>query len=236
MIYIYDARYNLKTPTDYTKLMEITGSTKDVLRSIKCRKIKIPRLDYCYIIDENTPKQQLREWYEKVKFNNEVWKEIDRTYKISNYGRVKKMTYLKHPNGKLMLPYTKSRYKTKLLIKIHEKETFIHKLVAEYFVENPNNYKGIYHKNGILHDNYHCNLEYASNEKLGKIGAARRNDRSSIIAIDADTGEIIDWFKSARDVAKVLYTNRQSVLDCLNGKIEQTMSGYKFEFEYEEVI
>lgn len=231
MIYIYDARYNLKTPTTYEKLINITGSSYTALASRKSKKRKIPRLDYCYIIDDKTSKSQLRYFYENVKFHNEVWKDIDDTYKISNYGRVKKMTYEKHPEGKLMLPYPKLRYKNKLLIKIHGKEIFIHKLVSEYFVENPNNYKCVYHKNGILYDNYHGNLEWATHSKLGEIGAARRNNRPSIIAIDVNTGEIIDWFKSARDVAKVLFTNRQSVMDCLNGKIEMTMSGYKFKYE-----
>lgn len=230
MNYIYDARYNLKTPTNWEKLEGITGSKKATLATFKSKKQKLPRLDYCYLMDDKTSKQQLRAWYENVKFENEVWKDIDDIYKISNYGRVKKI-YKKYPEGKLMLPYTKPRYKTKLLIKIHGKEIFIHKLVAKYFVDNPNNYKCIYHKNGILHDNYHCNLEYGTEKYVGKIGANMRHDRPSIIAIDAYTGEVIDWFKSARDVARVLYTNRQSVLDCLNGKIEMTMSGYKFEYE-----
>ena len=231
MIYIYDARYNIKTPTDWGKLEGITGTKKATLKPIKSKKQKLPRLDYCYIMDDETPKQQLRTWYETVKFENETWKDIDDTYKISNYGRLKKMTYKKYPEGKLMLPYTKLRYKTKLLIKIHGKEVFVHKLVAKYFVENPNNYKCVYHKNGILHDNYHANLEYATEKQVGKIGAKKQHDKPSIIAVDTYTGEIIDYFKSARDVARVLYTNRQSVLDCLNGKIEMTIGGYKFEYE-----
>lgn len=234
MLYIYDARYNLKTPTTYERLSDITGSTYTVLASIKSKKRKIPRLDYCYIADDKTTKQQLREWYEKVEFENEVWKDIDNSYKISNYGRIKKMTYEKYPEGKLMLPYAKKRFKNKLVVKIHGKEIFIHKLVAEYYVENPNNYNGVYHKNGILHDNYHMNLEWASKSELGKMGAKKQNYRPSIIAIDNNTGEIIDWFRSARDVAKVLYTNRQSVLDNLKGKTK--LVGGLYRFEYEEVI
>lgn len=233
MIYIYDARYNLKTPTTYEKLSGITGSSINVLRSIKSKKIKIPRLEHNYIIDDKTTKKQLRTWYENVKFKNEVWKYIDEVYKISNYGRVKKI-YEKYPDGKFMMPYPKKRSGNKLQVKIYGKEIFIHKLVAEAFLDNPNNYGGVYHKNGILHDNYHGNLEYVSKSKLGKIGSSKQNNRPSIIAKDAYTGEIIDWFKSSREVEKVLYTNRQSVLDCLNGKIEKTMHGYKF--EYEEVI
>lgn len=237
MIYIYDARYNLKTPTTWEKLEGIVGTKKATLMTVKSKKCKLPRLEYCYVIDDNTSKQQLRIWYENVKFENETWKDIDETYKISNYGRFKIMTYKKHPEGKFMLPYPKYRRKsTQLYVKIHKQEIAVHKLVAEYFVENPNYYSCINHKNGIQHDNYHCNLEYCSRAKMSSIVAkVRYKDKSSIVAIDADTGKIIDYFKSSRDAASKLYTNRQSVLDSLNGKIKKTYCGYVFKYE-EEVI
>lgn len=125
MIYIYDARYNIKTPTTYEKLEGITGSKKATLMTIKSKKMKLPRLKYCYIIDDKTSKQQLRTWYERVEFENETWKDIDETYKISNYGRVKKI-YKKYPKGKFMMPYPKKSYRGKLVTKIHGKELLIH--------------------------------------------------------------------------------------------------------------
>lgn len=236
MIYIYDARYNLKTPTTYEKLEGITGSKKATLATFKSKKQKLPRLDYCYLMDDKTSKQQLRIWYEKVEFENETWKAIDETYFISNYGRVKKI-YKKYPEGKFMMTYPKyQRSSTQMYVKIYGKETSVHKLVAEYFVDNPNNYNCINHKNGIQHDNYHANLEYCSRTKMSSIVAkVKYKDKSSIVAIDADTGEIIDYFKSSRAAASSLYTNRQSVLDNLNGKTQKTYCGYIFKYE-EEVI
>lgn len=235
MIYIYDARYNIKTPTTYEKLEGITGSKKATLAPFKSKKQKLPRLDYCYLIDDKTSKQQLRIWYEKVEFENETWKDIDETYKISNYGRVKKI-YKKYPKGKFMMPYPKKFYRGKLVTKIHGKELLIHQLVAKYFVENLNNYDHVCHKNGILHDNYHGNLEYCSKSKASRYGISAQNiDKPSIVAIDYETGEIIDYFKSCREAASSLYTNRQSVLDSLHGKIKKTMCGYVFKYE-EEVI
>lgn len=236
MIYIYDARYNLKTPTTWEKLEGITGTKKATLATVKCKKCKLARLDNCYIIDDKISKQQLRSWYEKVKFENETWKDIDETYKISNYGRFKKI-YKKHPEGKLMLPYPKyQRKSTQLYVKIHKQEIAVHKLVAEYFVENPNFHRCINHKNGIQHDNYHCNLEYCSRAKMSSIVAkVRYKDKESIVAIDYETGEIIDYFKNSREAANSLYTNRQSVLDSLHGKIKKTYCGYVFKYE-EDVI
>lgn len=232
MLYIYDARYNLKLPTTYEKVSEMVGSSINTLRSLKSRKLKIPRLDYCYLIDENTPKQQLREWYEKVVFENEVWKDIDDTCKISNYGRFKKI-YKTYPDGKFAMPFTKlKRTKTKLYVKLHGKDCFVHQLVAKYFVENKFNYTNVYHKNGILHDNYHMNLAYISKEELGKLTGGKANKRGSIIAIDIDTNEIVGHFRSSRAVEKELFVSRQSVNDCLNGKTK--VVGGKYKFIYEE--
>lgn len=235
MIYIYDARYNIKTPTTYEKLEGITGSKRSTLAPFKSKKQKLPRLDYCYLIDDKTSKQQLRTWYERVEFENETWKDIDETYKISNYGRFKKI-YKKYPEGKFMMPYPKTYYRGKLVTKIHGKEPLIHQLVAKYFVDNPHNYDHVCHKNGILHDNYHGNLEYCSKSKASLYGAKAKNiNKPSIVAIDSDTGEIIDYFRTSREAADSLYTNRQSVLDSLHGKIKKTMCGYVFKYE-EEVI
>lgn len=230
-LYIYDAKYNLKTITTYEKVADITGSTKNTLASLKCKGKKLPRLKDCYLIDGDTNINQLRRWYEDVKFKNEVWKPIDDIYQISNYGRLKKK-YKKYSEGKFVLPYCRiKKYKTKMILKIHNKEIFVHKLVAQYFVENIFNHKNVYHKNGILHDNYHMNLAYISREELGKLTGYKSNKNSSIIAIDNETNEIIDWFRSTREAAKKLFTNRQSISDWLNGKTKVVSGMYRFEYE-----
>ena len=234
MLYIYDARYNLKTETTYEKLMELTGSTYTVLASCKSLKRKIPRLTACYMVDDKTTMAQLREFYESVKYKNEVWKDIEDTgYKISNYGRVKNMNYKKHPEGKFVLPYPRiKRYGTRLFVKIKGKEYKIHRLVAEYFVENPNHLDCVFHKNGLVHDNYHANLEYCTREKVGKIGGkARYMNKPSIIVKDEYTGEIIGEYRSSREIQDDLGINRQTVLDQLNGVYKTTIYGYKFEYE-----
>lgn len=229
-LYIYDAKYNLKTPTTYDKVCEIIGSKMCTVASLKSRGRQLSRLNNCYLIDKDTSKKQLKDWYSKVTFENEVWKNIDDIYKISNYGRIKKI-YKKHPDGKFVLPYTKCGHKTKLFVKIHNKEVLVHRLVAKYFIENIDNLNIVYHKNGILHDNYHMNLAYTTREKLGKMCAHKSTVGPSIIAIDHETNEIIDWFRSARAAAKVLYTNRQSINDCLNGKTKVVGGMYRFEYE-----
>ena len=106
----------------------------------------------------------------------EIWKDIpeyEGRYKVSNLGNIKKLERLvESSNG------TKVLRKEKLLVKAlmykgyervklyktkKEKNTiFVHKLVAITFLENPNNYKELNHKNGIKTDNRVQNLEWCS--------------------------------------------------------------------------
>lgn len=235
MLYIYDAKYNIKRETTWEEISGITGTKIATLKTIKSRNLQIPRLKDCYLIDEKIKRSQLRNWYENVVFDDEVWKNYDDDYMISNRGRVKKMTYKNHPEGKLLLPWCrKHKGKDKwMCIKIYGKETEVHKLVALMFLKNINGYECVYHKNGVLYDNYYKNLEYIDRKTLGKITCPTKKGYRSIVAIDNTTGKIIDWYKSSRDVEDKLSVNRQSVLNNLNGKIQNVAKG-KYSFFWEE--
>lgn len=236
MMYIYDARYNLKIPTTYEKLCGITGSSKGSLMTIKCRQQKLPRLEDCYIIDDKTPNQQLWKWYGEVKFENETWKDIDETYKISNYGRFKKMTYKKHPEGKFIIPHIKNDRGNKIpCIWLHKKEYRVKSLVAKYFISNPHGYRHVINKNGISYDNYHGNLEYCSQSQIASMAAkARFYDNKNIIAYDID-GNIIDTYDNATRAGKALFISRQTVLDNLHGRTKLACGLYSFKYENEVV-
>lgn len=91
----------------------------------------------------------------------EIWKDIKgfrNIYQISNLGRIRRkdqrrvVTPVKLDNGlkAIDLFYTK-----------HESQRFlVHELTARFFIENPNNYTHVRHKNGLLHDNKWRNLEW----------------------------------------------------------------------------
>lgn len=94
----------------------------------------------------------------------EVFKEIKgfESYKISNLGRVinKDNFELKHRT------HSKSGYKQINLWdgKKHHKR-YIHRLLAEQFLPNPNNYRTVNHINGCKTDNRLENLEWCSDER-----------------------------------------------------------------------
>lgn len=106
--------------------------------------------------------------YSTIKIDtDEIWKVINDfpNYLISNYGRVKRINsrYDKFIDKYLPISLNGFGYYTISLHKGHK--TFrkaIHKLVAEHFVPNPNNYPIINHKDENKFNNKFDNLEWCN--------------------------------------------------------------------------
>ena len=86
----------------------------------------------------------------------EIWKPIkgyDGKYYVSNYGRIKS-TY--HASEKFLIPRNAGRgYLQVALSKNHKPTNFlVHRLVAAYFVENPNGFYFVNHKDENKSNNH----------------------------------------------------------------------------------
>lgn len=104
----------------------------------------------------------------------EIWEDIkdfEGYYQISNIGRVKALerkmkkgfcTFIK--KEKYLKPVTHNGRYLKVTLYKDGKPTiiFVHRLVAQNFIDNPNNYKTINHKNNISDDNRVGNLEWCT--------------------------------------------------------------------------
>ena len=95
--------------------------------------------------------------------NNEVWKDCVgfEDYSVSNYGRV----YSKRRDKFLKLCVNSSNYK-KCVLK--GKNLYVHRLVAQAFLENPNNLEEVNHKDGNKWNNNVDNLEWVSKSENAK--------------------------------------------------------------------
>lgn len=91
----------------------------------------------------------------------EIWKPIkdyEGLYEVSNLGRVKSLR-----NNITLKPEVKNGYSSVNLCKEGcMKHRYIHRLVAEAFIENPNKYKCINHINCDKQNNKVDNLEWCS--------------------------------------------------------------------------
>lgn len=148
-------------------------------------------------------------------------------YGISNLGNIKNLK-----KGNILTPcLNKNGYLTYTFCQNGVKKTFrIHRLVALYFVENPNNLPYVNHKDGNKTNNKAENLEWCTAQENDNHARNNglKNQEKPIIAENIETKETIA-FKSVTEAGAILGINTGTISKVLNGKRNQT-HGYKFYF------
>lgn len=163
----------------------------------------------------------------------EEWKNIKEAsnYEVSNLGNVRNKTTLKILKGRL----SKSGY-LQVSIKINETNKFsnryIHRLVAQYWVENPKNKKEVNHKDGNKENNIFSNLEWVTSSENQKhrhsIGISKTSNRK--IGKFTVDGELIAIYNSIKEAAdKENNGVRVSIDNVVHGK-RHTLKGFVWKF------
>ena len=201
----------------------------------------------------------------------EIWKDIknyEGLYQVSNLGRIKSLNrYSYNSVGKynkkiferiLKQAIAKPGYYVINLTKNGKQKTYrIHRLVAETFIPNPNNYPMINHIDCNKLNNKVENLEWCThthnmqeaarnglmnydnlkrwNNKFGK----EHNRSKKVYQIDKNTNKIIQMFYGIAEASRATGINETNISACCNHKINskngkkwttKTAGGYKWEF------
>ena len=152
-------------------------------------------------------------------------KNYEGLYAITEDGRVwsyKRQKFLK-------LGHHHSGYLNVRLYKDDSGKTYsVHRLVAEAYLDNPNNWPCVNHKNEIKTDNRVENLEFCTVKYNSVYGTSRtRSAKKLKKAVYCE--ELDRCFDSAIDAAEELGLKRPNIWCALSGR-SKTAGGYHFEY------
>lgn len=157
------------------------------------------------------------------------WKPVpgfEKYYKVNRSGDV-----LSLRSGTLRMPVRNPQngYLTMVLSGVCEKKTvYVHRLVAEAFVENPNGYGFVNHKDENKCNNDASNLEWCTKAYNNTYNGKAQRCCKPVVQINPLTGEETVW-SSARDAAYANFANCKNISACCNGKRKRA-GGYEWRF------
>lgn len=158
-----------------------------------------------------------KEWYDIPGHNQ---------YQINYFAEVRKK--LKNGKFKKMHPYVK-KSKGKQCIKIDGKEEYVFTLMRITFIGALPKGMVAYHRNGIKTDDELSNIGVTTRSELSKM-TSRKNGRSFIVAKLSEDGEIVEFYKSAREAGRKNHMSYQTVLNYVNGETKKIFApdGYAY--------
>ena len=176
----------------------------------------------------------------------EIWKTAiyddvvyEGLYQVSNLGNILSLNYRNTGRAELMNPWEDKDGYLKIGLRKNRKTDFIlvHRLVAQTFLPNPDNYPQVNHKDENKANNRVENLEWCDgkyNHNYGtinqRISKANTNGKLSKPVLQLSlTGELIREYPSANECGRNGF-ERSGVIRCCNGK-QKTHKGFKFMYK-----
>lgn len=184
----------------------------------------------------------------------EIWKDIknyEGLYQVSNLGNVRSLNHIRKNGkkenqlylhkGKILKPAVQNiGYKFVVLSKEGKSKGFrVHRLVAQAFIENPNNYNCINHKDENRLNNCVDNLEWCTIAYNNTYGAKQERHSKAmkkkigrkINQYDLE-GNLINTFDCIMDAERFLNKKRAAtpIWTCCKGKTK-TAYGYRWEYQ-----
>lgn len=177
----------------------------------------------------------------------EIWKDIEGYegfYQVSSYGRVRSVDRVIEYNdgrkrlqkGRILKPIKDGNgYLQIVLSKSSEvKRVLIHRLVAEVFINNPDNLPQVNHKDENKRNNCVSNLEWCTQAYNNCYGTRLKRQvkklSKSVLQIEFKTNQIIAEYPSTQEAARKLNMCQSTISECCNGK-RKTAYGYKWRYK-----
>ena len=180
------------------------------------------------LFKENTKEKTYDELVNHLKLHmhlNEDVKECkEKGYFITTEGRV---FGIKRNNITELSPSNNNGYKQVIFLDNgYRKTKVVHRLVAEAFIPNPNNYPQVNHKDEDRANNNVNNLEWMSPKDNTTYSQGRK-----VKQIDPKTKQILRIFDSTHDAEKFVGACKGEVSNCCRHRRNQVkVKGYIFEY------
>lgn len=185
---------------------------------------------------------------------NEIWKDIEGLqgfYQVSNLGKVRSVDrHIKYSDkrshryeGKILLTKINRGYEY-LSVSINSKSmTFkVHRLVAQAFIPNPNNYPQVNHIDENKLNNHAENLEWCTSEYNNQYGTKPEKSKANTPKTDRAishrhlgkkvvmtdlSGNILKEFYAINEAQRLTGIRKDTISRCCQGK-QNTSGGYRW--------
>ena len=166
----------------------------------------------------------------------EEWREVygfDILVEISNDGRIR--TKYKRGKGyqkeyRLLHPLDNGNGYLRIVLPRNgqDKTVYIHRLVAEYFLQNPFGYSEINHKDENKSNNSVNNLEWCEHKYNANYGTAiERRAKKQRRRVRCINNNII--YGSLQEAAQAVGVGKTAISNCLNGR-SKSCAGYEWSY------
>lgn len=182
--------------------------------------------------------------------DKEIWKDIkgyEGCYQVSNTGKVRSLDKVDRRGnecyGVIKKPQDNGHGYKYVQLKLDGtyKNHYIHRLVATYFIDNPNSYEQVNHMNEIKEDNDVNNLEWCTHEYNNSYGTKPVKNRIHLSKLhkasetplySVSREGVRRFHKSQKNAGVELGINTVGINNMLKGR-QKTHKGYTFEYARE---
>lgn len=157
-----------------------------------------------------------------------VIQEFDK-YEVSNTGNIRNVA-----SHKILIPWTNNKGYLVVGLRKNGKtyRVTVHRLVAQAFIPNPNNYPQVNHIDENKSNNNVINLEWCTNLENRRHGTVRRrigeHFRKPVEQLNFDNN-VIRRFSSITEASSALHLDASTIGDCCRGIYSQS-GGFKWRF------